>query len=498
MPANDQGVVLFEDIASLRPETAPGAGPAPSVDRALREVLGASATARDPAGFLASLERSFTIHEPPAIGTPADDGGKVAGTVVSRTGEGRVLTWTPRGYALQADLGALSGAQASLYRRAQQALEAALPLIAGLEPLIPYEDEEALTAQREVIRSELQRVVQELGSLGGPSVGLVDQLLTSLVGVAPANAQPTRIDAEEVGGHLNDLREHFGLKRELINTLEEEQNFTNFLVLSDYVTTLFGEWVAVRDAFTGAPGGEAAFFGTQLVLISRELQVASESVHEVVAALDAVLIGPSERQTLSLSVAGSQVFLGQLLDWADRLLTVDAPQLIETAGREGAFSLEPTLTTLQEQVTTFADAATALPEGFPTLFRNLVVQSTLRSLSGSLSKLVGYIQDLGPRQPVIGFPLRPPAVDPWPPELQKVTHQPCSYDGRVRVIVEGDGLEGVGVVARQQDGLVDADVTGGARRLEASIDLGALAPGETVWVLTRSGAEYAIHEFDIG
>jgi hypothetical protein len=420
---NPPGVVLVEDIASLRPESAPGAGPAPSVERALRDVLGAAPNPKDPAAFLAALERSFAVHDP--AGSPDGTGPPPAGTVVSRSADGRLLSWTPRGYALQADLGALSGAQASLYRRAQQALEEALPLIEGLEPLIPFEDEETIAAQREVVRSELERAVQELGSEGGPSVGLVDQLLESLVDEDPANPPAGRIDAEAVGGHLGDLREHFGLKRELINTLEEEQNFTNFLVLSDYVTTLFGEWAAVRASFTGQPGGAAAFFGTQLVLIARELQVASESVHEVIAALDAVLVGPSERQTLSLPVTSgtpattSQVFLGQLLEWADRFLTVDARHLIETAGREGAISLLPTLTTLRAQVDAFAQAAAGGAAGFPALFRNLVVQSTLEALRGSLDKLVALIGDLGARQPVIGFPLRPPAIQvpPFPGEI---------------------------------------------------------------------------------
>jgi hypothetical protein len=449
---------------------------------------------------MSALERSFSIIEPPP-GAVRDGAPVASGTVVSRTGEGRTVVWTPRGYALQADLGALAGSQASLYRRAQQSLEEALPLIAGLEPLVPYDDLEAVTAQREVVRSELERVVHELGTLGGPSVGLVDQLFLSLVGVDPAGGAAERIDAEEVGGHLGDLREHFGLKRELVNTLEEEQNFTNFLVLSDYVTTLFSEWVAVRDAFTGQAGGESAFFGTQLVLIARELQVASESVHEVVAALDAVLIGPSERQTLSRPVAEADVFLGALLDWADRFLTVDAPQLIESAGREGAFSIRPTLTTLSAQVNAFAAAAdpngTAVA-GFPTLFRNVVVHSTLTSLAGSLDKLVDLIDDLGERQPPIGFPLRPPTIEPWPPFLDKVT-QPMCLSGAIGVDVYGEGLERVLVVARQSGGWVYADVTVHADHIEARVDPGDLPnlyeAGD--WVLTRDGAEYVVAHFDI-
>jgi hypothetical protein len=402
--------ILVEDLASLRPEAAPGAGPAPTVERALREILGASTTPRDGAGFLVALERSFTITDPASLnGRPPD------GEVLPLASDGRVWTWSPRGYALQADMGALAGAQASIYRRAQQALEESLPLLEGLEPLIPYEDEEAVAATRGVVRSELSRVVQELGREGGPSVGLVDQLLTSLVGQPPPAPPAPRIPADAVGGHLGDLRDHFGLNRALINTIEEEQNYTNFLVLSDYVTSLWAEWSDQRGSFL--PGGPV-FFGTQLVVISRELQVASESVREVYAALDTVLIGEGERATLTLQVGGANVLLGSLLEWADHFLSVDARELIESAGRQGALSLEATLAALQAQVAAFQAAAdptgVGLPANFPPLFANVVVHSTLTALGGSLTNLLGLIGALRPPQPVIGFPLRPTAVQQQP------------------------------------------------------------------------------------
>jgi hypothetical protein len=406
--------ILVEDLASLRPDGAPGAGPAPTVERAMREVLGASISPHDGQAFVAALERSFTIADPAAM-----NGRAPTGTVLPATGDGRVWTWSPRGFALQADMGALAGAQASLYRRAQQALEESLPLLKGLTPLIPYDDEEAATAAREVVRSELERVVEELAREGGPSVGLVDQLLTSLVGQAPApNSQ--RIVADAVGGHLGDLRERFGLDRQLVNTIDEEQNFTNFLVLADYITGLWADWGNERGAFTGAGG--PPFFGTQLVLISRELQVAAESVREVYAALDAVLIGESERATLRRRVGTADVYLGSLLEWTDRFLSVDARQLIETAGRSGALSLEATLITLSSQVGAFAAVANpgapAAP-GIPRLFRNVVVQSTLTALQGSLDNLRTFVQALQPAQPIVGFPLRPPAV-PTPPFIDAV------------------------------------------------------------------------------
>jgi hypothetical protein len=436
--------ILVEDLASLRPDGAPGAGPAPTVERAMREVLGASISPHDGPAFVAALERSFTIADPAAM-----NGRAPTGTVLPATGDGRVWTWSPRGFALQADMGALAGAQASLYRRAQQALEESLPLLKGLTPLIPYDDEEAATAAREVVRSELERVVQELASEGGPNVGLVDQLLTSLIGltpVQPAGQSAPRIPAETVGGHIGDLRERFGLKRELVNTIEEEQDYTNFLILSDYITGLWAEWGDTRDAFTtGKP-----FFGTQLVLISRELQVASESVREVYSALDAVLIGQAERATLHIPVGTppAEVFLGSLLEWADRFLTVDGRQLIENAGRQGALSLEPTLVTLAAEVGAFAAAAdpnaAAPTPGFPLLFANVVVHSTLTALQGSLNNLLGYVRALLPPQPVLGYPFQPPTIPPVFSDLEIVSPTKTVPTG-VLVRVDGPDLSRVAV-----------------------------------------------------
>jgi hypothetical protein len=489
--------ILVEDLASLRPESAPGAGPAPTVERALREILGASTTPRDGAGFLAALERSFTITDPASL-----NGRAPTGEVLPVSTDGRVWTWSPRGFALQADMGTLAGAQASIHRRAQQALEESLPLLDGLEPLIPYEDEEAVTAARGVVRSELDRAVQELGREGGPSVGLVDQLLTSLVGLPPAAPPAPRIAADAVGGHLGDLREHFGLTRDLINTIEEEQNYTNFLVLSDYVTSLWAEWSDQRGSFL--PGGPV-FFGTQLVVISRELQVASESVREVYAALDTVLIGEGERAILTLQVGGANVLLGSLLDWADHFLSVDARELIETAGRQGALSLEATLVELQAQVAAFQAAAdptgAGLPANFPPLFANVVVQSTLTALGGSLTNLLGFIRALRPPQPVIGFPLRPTAVQQQP----FVTGVTVAIDLRTAehvVTISGADLDQAEIVFTL-NGAVEQQVplalTGGAPftgglQYEARLPNTALPTGTYEVFITRDGGNWLIED----
>src|SRR5215212_9965175 len=76
-----------------------------TVTKAVRDVLGWKTKTNDPRGFVAALSQSFS-------------GAEVDGHVA--------WTWTPRTYTVQADLGALTGAQASLYSRAKNALDQSL------------------------------------------------------------------------------------------------------------------------------------------------------------------------------------------------------------------------------------------------------------------------------------------------------------------------------------------------------------------------------------
>ena len=74
-----------------------------------------------------------------------------------------------------------------------------------------------------------------------------------------------------------------------VNTIDDEQNTTNFRILTDYITSLEQSWINNYGFFgvnTSTP-----FFGTQLVLISRQLSVISEDVDEARFTLDSVLIG---------------------------------------------------------------------------------------------------------------------------------------------------------------------------------------------------------------
>ena len=125
------------------------------VNKAVSDVLGWKIKAGDTKGFLGALTQSFTLTE-------------VEGHVES--------TWTPRTYAVQTDLaGGISGAQASIYARGQEALDQSLPLLDGLYALDPEADQEDVIALKAVVKSQFTELVNELAFLSGPRVSRVNQ-----------------------------------------------------------------------------------------------------------------------------------------------------------------------------------------------------------------------------------------------------------------------------------------------------------------------------------
>jgi hypothetical protein len=76
-------------------------------------------------------------------------------------------------------------------------------------------------------------------------------------------------------------------------------------------------------------------FGTQLVLISRQFSVITETVNEVRFALDSVFIGPSERQTLLLQFRDPTlpaIFLEDMLKEIESF-NAEASRLLQDGGR---------------------------------------------------------------------------------------------------------------------------------------------------------------------
>lgn len=348
----------FTDLATypvLTEEITTGRVPAPSdggqgrgygqtVDQVLRDVLGWRPST-DVTGFQAALAGAFQLRQV----------------------EGHTeWAWQQRGYAVQADMGALTGAQASIYARATSALDQIQPLLAGLIPidpaLYPPQDLEAI---RTVVASELTELVSELGVEGGPRIQRVNELFRLLLGEGGGR---TDMNPDHAQGQLGILRTRFGLTRDKVNTLDEERLVTNFRVITELILALRASWITDRKELSVV--GPHASLGTILIWLSRSLEAVSDSVGELTFALDSVFLDAAQRQVIELRFAGRQVdvpagslagpsqlhtfdekeppiLLSDLLDWVVRASTDEGPKLIQDAGKEGVFAFAAVLEQLR-------------------------------------------------------------------------------------------------------------------------------------------------------
>ena len=291
----------------------------PQVKAAIRDVLGVRSRVEDPKAFTDALTAAFRLR-------------LVEGHVESQ--------FVPRGYAIQADLGAVTGGQASLYRRATLSRSEILRILDGLMPLRVDGDAQDMDAYRTIVRNAIQNLVDELGAPGGPRVAMVDSYLTGLLGTHPDR------DPDTIGGQLGALRDRFGLIDDNVNTIEEEGLRTAFWTLVDMVRDLNQSWRAQRVHFTGGSG--AGFLGTELILLSRLMEAAADQVDELESVLDSVLIPQSERQTIVLHDE-TNLTLDGLMTWLRTFLAEEGRHLAQDAGRDGIVSaLAPTAVALAE------------------------------------------------------------------------------------------------------------------------------------------------------
>lgn len=383
-PTLTQEVAYAPSPAPTWPGGDGGTGPTPLArvaEDTLRSVLGWRPREQDSRGFVGALTQAFSLAQI----------------------EGHVeWTWTPRTYAVQTDLaGGISGAQASLYTRANEALRLSTPLLDGLYPLrldADPEDTKALTA---VVSTHWSELIGELGLAGGPRVSRVDQLFELLLGPTPIVTDPNLVDEESEIGRLRD-EFGFGNSGSLVNTLEEEQNLTNYRILTDYTIGLRQTWETNRPFFTRRSAD--VFFGTQLVLLSRQLLVVGESVDEVRFAMNSVFIGPSERQTIEIEFEdGSVMFVEELLAWVQSFATDEGPRLIQDGGK---FAVQHSFLPVAQRLHGLVLEARALanPPGrkLPPGYETGRVQNAWRSLARQLHTLAqqaGKIEHDIPSQP---------------------------------------------------------------------------------------------------
>jgi len=357
--------------------------------RAIGDVLGWKANAGDAKGFVGALTQSFSLTE-------------VEGRVESK--------WTPRTYTVQTDLaGGITGAQASLYTRAQVAQEKSLPLLDGLYALDPRADPEYVAALRGMAKSQIAEIVKQFAVVP-PSILRVNTYFHILLGVDRKQLRPeerpnVQTDPDVIGGTLGHIRDIYGIwfqrhgkDNPLSNSVDDEQNITNFRVISDYMTSLLLTWLGNYDYFKLTMGKAPAFLGTQLILISRQFNVVAETVNEVRFALDSVFIGPNERQQLLLEFGPPHhmpgMYLEDILTEIEGTVTDEGPRLIKEGGRIALYNnVIPVMDTLRDMVEGAKSPSNigSLPDGY----RTVRVQRALDDLHDQIRYLVTLARQVG-------------------------------------------------------------------------------------------------------
>lgn len=398
------------------------------VSKAVNDILGWKMKAGDTKGFLGALTQSFTLTE-------------VEGHVVSK--------WKPTSaYAIQTDLaGGITGAQASIYSRGKEALDQSLPLLDGLYTLDPETDMEDLVALKAVVKSQLTELVNELGFLSGPRVARVNQYFTLLLTDSDSGLSfpPLQTaDPDQIEGTLGNLRDVLGLNfttQDFVNSVADEQNLSNFRILADYVTSLAQSWINNLPFFgLDAP---KPFYGTQLVLLSRQLSVVTESVDEVRFTLDSVFVGPAERQATKLNfpiASGLKaIFLEDLLSWIYNFSAEEGPRLIQDGGK---FAVQNAFTPVVRELLSFVanlpktpSAANPLPAGFFSPRVRLAISDLADQLQALVS-LAAPIQHEITSEPDFALPFQVDSATP----IFLSSLPPGSTVNSIPVQVRGNGF----------------------------------------------------------
>jgi hypothetical protein len=293
--------------------------------------------------------------------------------------------------------------------RAKEAMDQALPLLDGLYALNPDSDAEMASALKGIVRSQITELTNEMGFAGGPRISRVNQYFHLLLGGQKLPNQPDGAfpavpsDPDKVGGTLERLREELQLQSfsNYVNSVEDEQDITNFRILSDYLTSLAQSWVNNLKFF--ALGTKQAFLGSQLVLLSRQLSVVADAVDEVRFTLDSVFIGAAERQTLQLKFAdGTALFIEDLLSWTQTFAKDEGPQLIQNSGKLGVGNgFLPIVEKLDHLV---EEARNPLQQNrLPAGFKTTRVDNSLRDLQEQLKELKRLAEEVSMVRPALVF-----------------------------------------------------------------------------------------------
>jgi hypothetical protein len=276
-----------------------------------------------------------------------------------------VPKYTPRTYnvqSLQTGIGALTGGQASIYTRTKLVVEQVQSLVDELVPLAGGGDDADIAPIRDLIKPALADLVEQLGNEGGPVVPRIDNIFTLVAGwTVPQGA--VSYTTGTIGGYAGLLRFYLGMDEVNVNNIAEEETFTKFATVVDWLSMLVRDWSAVRGNFSATGSSTTVFFGTQLHHIQNELSCVAGAIRDVIRAMDSVFFDAAERETFFItpaitSTTGPSVSVADILRWGLDIASNRGLAMLES--KDGvANGFLPTMKNYQTLVDGYLKAETA-------------------------------------------------------------------------------------------------------------------------------------------
>jgi hypothetical protein len=288
--ANDIGA----DGGATRAITAAGGASSSDelITRAFELVLGTSTPEADAAQAVNALNTAF----------------KVEGQNGSR-----VVKWTPPSVLISTQTSEkLGGAQLVAYNFFKTIGDEAIKLLSTLKPLIPDADPERAVALREMMTTQLKRLVEEMGRLDGPRVARMEGLLQFL------------------HSQLEAARDIYGYEPENARILPEEATLMTYKAAEQHLKSLRSAWdnyVSDRDSYLSTENNKLFI----------AFDAAFGSAWELEAALDSVWLDANERRALEIYVNEVNDVARSIIANTQRRMTIAAliEWIVDFARNEG-------------------------------------------------------------------------------------------------------------------------------------------------------------------
>ena len=322
-----------------------GASARKKVDQALARVLG-RAVGNDPYAFQAAISGTF-----PEAGATGEIVRRPVRSYVGSDGGSKQL----------------AAHQDVLRREIQPIVEQAGKELAAIEQALPRfastnrEAEEA-KALVKLIRSDLDRLVDEVNRVDRPRRPRVDVLLNAL------------------------LEQHASLS-EMANvsppaTPEEEQLDAGLQLLGRHLDGLCASFGHYNTAAGPGSGSVTVQLASMDLLFGNVLQ----AVDDLRAAMDAVGLSQIECRTATIEVDGETISIEDILSWVESLAETEGPDLIASGGRWGLGRVRGAAESALAQVETLYQRSETAPAPHVGLTYQ-TVQDALAELVGSLRRL---------------------------------------------------------------------------------------------------------------